>query len=53
MHFIYCPDMNETKLRLIKPTADLTAEDRCSAHPAYWATYCPVCGTAREIGAGR
>lgn len=36
--------------------ADLAAiraeepEARCSEHRAYWATYCPLCGTAREIG---
>jgi hypothetical protein len=23
---------------------------RCTEHPAYEADYCPVCGTAREIG---
>lgn len=23
---------------------------RCSAHPAYEAHYCPLCGTAREVG---
>jgi hypothetical protein len=26
------------------------AATRCTEHPAYEADYCPVCGTAREIG---
>lgn len=26
------------------------ADTRCPEHPAYEADYCPVCGTAREIG---
>lgn len=27
------------------------ANSRCEAHPAYEANYCPLCGTARVIGA--
>ena len=26
---------------------------RCDKHPAYEADYCPICGTAREIGGQR
>ena len=31
--------------------ADHTSPNPCAAHPAYAADYCPVCGTARKIGA--
>jgi len=40
--------------RLItSPEPELTADDRCPEHRAYWANYCPVCGTARVITDGR
>jgi hypothetical protein len=28
-------------------------QGRCELHPAYDADYCPLCGTAREIGSNR
>lgn len=31
--------------------ASRPAVTMCDAHPAYAADYCPVCGTARVIGA--
>ena len=31
--------------------ATTPAPNRCTEHPAYEADYCPVCGSARVIGA--
>lgn len=43
------PKTTGLRLTAARILASVPADTACAKHPAFEATYCPVCGTARRI----